>query len=496
MNGTATDPLSQPKEEQDIFNELPDELVVLIFSHLSPEDIACRVTKVCERWLAIARDPVLWDKAILVYNGSHLLEFQSTILFAPSLQRLEINMFHYLDAKTVQSILSSSVSVKCLSFYPSPALPIGCKLSILKMFCNDLNELNMYLDDSYFMSDTHETVFEIFKNMKRLKTLILRGYASCEFINNDLLCNGWESLEVMDISGFTIRQEASLNNSVVPNPWQAFILCILEKRARFLKKLSLPVDVLDLQMGSVIENKFVLSQIESLKICEMCLKAIRNLNYLTALHVVGTSFKHLGSVRANCLPSGTPYSSLFQWINGTPQFWRIRELTLENILDDERNLNFTLVKACINLEYLTLTSGCNSPAQLTRLILQVSQCLTKLCIHQMPGLRSKHLELIACHFPSLKILNLRHNTLTDGILQYYKDHVQPRMPDLELHCDWGYLNKNGGQSWRNNAHTNLFTNSVILKYNNPSSSCDLAPQDRENIRRALDLVNDYDDDDD
>ena len=41
-------------------NELPDEILLQIFSHFGPEDLALIICKVCQRWKGVAEDVALW----------------------------------------------------------------------------------------------------------------------------------------------------------------------------------------------------------------------------------------------------------------------------------------------------------------------------------------------------------------------------------------------------------------------------------------------------
>ena len=47
---------SEPKS----LNELPHEILLKIFSHFGPEDLALTICKVCQRWKDIAEDVALW----------------------------------------------------------------------------------------------------------------------------------------------------------------------------------------------------------------------------------------------------------------------------------------------------------------------------------------------------------------------------------------------------------------------------------------------------
>ena len=47
---------SEPKS----LNELPYEILLKIFSHFGPEDLALTICKVCQRWKDVAEDVTLW----------------------------------------------------------------------------------------------------------------------------------------------------------------------------------------------------------------------------------------------------------------------------------------------------------------------------------------------------------------------------------------------------------------------------------------------------
>ena len=43
-------------------NDLPEEILLKILSHIGPEDLCLIIAKVCERWNILAKDVVLWKK--------------------------------------------------------------------------------------------------------------------------------------------------------------------------------------------------------------------------------------------------------------------------------------------------------------------------------------------------------------------------------------------------------------------------------------------------
>ena len=43
-------------------NDLPEEVLLKIFSHFGLEDLCLIIAKVCERWNILAKDVILWKK--------------------------------------------------------------------------------------------------------------------------------------------------------------------------------------------------------------------------------------------------------------------------------------------------------------------------------------------------------------------------------------------------------------------------------------------------
>ena len=41
-------------------NDLPDEILLKILSHLGPEDICLIIAKVCKKWNDLAKEKILW----------------------------------------------------------------------------------------------------------------------------------------------------------------------------------------------------------------------------------------------------------------------------------------------------------------------------------------------------------------------------------------------------------------------------------------------------
>jgi hypothetical protein len=54
-------------------NDLPEEILLHIFSHFGPEDVCLIIAKVCKKWNVLAKDKTLWKT--LSYSCDYSFEF-------------------------------------------------------------------------------------------------------------------------------------------------------------------------------------------------------------------------------------------------------------------------------------------------------------------------------------------------------------------------------------------------------------------------------------
>ena len=52
-------------------NDLPDEILLKIFSYFKPEKLWFIITKVCQRWNVLAKDVVLWRTLSYICRGNY-----------------------------------------------------------------------------------------------------------------------------------------------------------------------------------------------------------------------------------------------------------------------------------------------------------------------------------------------------------------------------------------------------------------------------------------
>jgi hypothetical protein len=66
-------------------NDLPEEVLLKIFSHFGPEDLCLIIAKVCEKWNVLAKDRLLWKKLSYECDRysdiSRIAEVRCTTLF-------------------------------------------------------------------------------------------------------------------------------------------------------------------------------------------------------------------------------------------------------------------------------------------------------------------------------------------------------------------------------------------------------------------------------
>jgi hypothetical protein len=70
---------SQPRS----INDLPEEILLKIFSHIGPEDLCLIIPKVCERWNILAKDVVFWKTlSYHCYDSSDISRIKEVRCFA------------------------------------------------------------------------------------------------------------------------------------------------------------------------------------------------------------------------------------------------------------------------------------------------------------------------------------------------------------------------------------------------------------------------------
>jgi hypothetical protein len=53
-----------------LLNDLPEEILLKILSHVGPENLCINVAKVCKRWNILAKEKTLWKKLSYICDDS------------------------------------------------------------------------------------------------------------------------------------------------------------------------------------------------------------------------------------------------------------------------------------------------------------------------------------------------------------------------------------------------------------------------------------------
>ena len=99
-------------------NDLPDEILLKILSHLGPEDLCRVIAKVSERWNVLAKDIVLWKslsyKCDWSFNISRIKKVRCTALLG-----FRTNCIMNFAPSSVLKVQNPKEHLRsCISFHP------------------------------------------------------------------------------------------------------------------------------------------------------------------------------------------------------------------------------------------------------------------------------------------------------------------------------------------------------------------------------------------
>lgn len=93
-----------------VIQDLPEELILYIFSFLSPTDLCMSVAKVCSTWQDFAYAPTLWKSLEYKCHGDQRIDERNEIfVHAPCLGCLTIASSGCVDTSTLLSALKGRV---------------------------------------------------------------------------------------------------------------------------------------------------------------------------------------------------------------------------------------------------------------------------------------------------------------------------------------------------------------------------------------------------
>ncbi|XP_046386504.1 dynein regulatory complex subunit 6-like [Ischnura elegans] len=171
------------------FTKLPEEIVIMIFSHLSVKELNLCIAPVCRKWFLFSRHPSLWRE--LKFEGDTIpsLEVIRLLRQAPQLRCLEIS--HRADVKVILEEVSQSnrhlerISIR-QNFNPisSRLSPYAVNFSTNPSDFNWKSVESIFLDNSlfYLPCDTENNSYipssvllKVLRACRRLSTITLIG---------------------------------------------------------------------------------------------------------------------------------------------------------------------------------------------------------------------------------------------------------------------------------------------------------------------------------
>lgn len=126
-------------------NDLPEELLLMLFSYLTPQELYCIIRPVCKRWWRMSKIPSLW-RNIKVKNDVPLTELRKWFQIAENLNHLELINREDVsvilrDVSAYSSNLETLTLTNCKGSATSPVIPSQDLCKVLNK-CKKLTTFN------------------------------------------------------------------------------------------------------------------------------------------------------------------------------------------------------------------------------------------------------------------------------------------------------------------------------------------------------------------
>ncbi|XP_077297649.1 uncharacterized protein LOC143919285 [Arctopsyche grandis] len=210
-------------------NDLPNELLILIFSLVDYESIQV-VEQVCSRWRALVPAPTVWSNMRLVLCMKNYLQIRDGILprVASHLKLVKLQYFKlYLEIRVPLTTLCPNIthleiSISQVNVGIFEDLKCWPKLKFLSF----RNSLIMRNSDE---SDNNYTFNVPFRHLKKLETLILSNFALTSTSLDDML---------------TCYYLRDINIEKMKNIPSRFLECLISSKLHVLRDLCIYGDTL------------------------------------------------------------------------------------------------------------------------------------------------------------------------------------------------------------------------------------------------------------
>lgn len=373
---------------------LPTELLVLIFSWLTTEDLSRSVSRVCQRWRECMHFKQIWCDKELVYTNQYEDDFIYVLNVAPCLKKMKINPLFCVDpSSVVKAIRQGPQNIESIQFNLSLFM-FDAAARVLSHYKHNVCELHL-VGYANKQTSIYRNLGPVLGQMSQLRSLKLSGYFDTKW-DEKALENGSLKLQHLDVS--FIQDES---DSYLP---------LLNSVKSHLKTLKLPQFKSNVGVLGVVAG---CTELKELTICLDDLRCVTTLTSLEALHIRWSE----GGLKCR----------LSRFVRECPIFEILKELTLQYI---PGSLAVDIAKRCHNLEILTMhgITSCTS-------IIRSTPTVQKLCILDRISLRMRHVQKLSNHLPNLRYLDLQGSFVNRGIPPKIISQLKAKLPGLKIVCD-------------------------------------------------------------
>ncbi|XP_049833700.1 F-box/LRR-repeat protein 2-like [Schistocerca gregaria] len=348
-------------------DDVPNEILLEIFSRCSVEDLVLNIQHVNSRWRSLARHPNLWQNlAFFPERSTSVKKIVTVLRAAPYLH--SVILVANVEHSVIETLCECCPKIKSLQFYDTRPVTVV----MLKMLLASLPNIE-YLTLRSMDIDSEDFGYILSKFDKvRYLSLLHTFYTGSTLMRH--LADGCKSLEYLRLDGIEVRDDS--------------ILYFIAKKGSQLK-------------GLVLDGYgfgFTATSLTPIKICQKLIK----LRFYDCSQLTEECFQNivlLPELQILQIPNASHISpSTIKWTFRRIHYPRIVEIDLTNSrLDD--SCAEVLSQSCRNLQ--------------------------RLCVAMCKSLTDEGLKFI-CRCHKLQQLNVKGCNITDEGMQYL-----PQLPRLK-----------------------------------------------------------------
>lgn len=195
--------------EGSVFHDLPDELIVKIFSYLSTQELCQNVAPVCRKWRQISLDHSLW-KSLDFSRRPHLssLNLLWVMRRAPLLKRLVISGRVNITRAEVAIFTECCPGIQDIDFGFCDSLS-GDMIQCLAENCSDLMKINVEGCDNLKTN--------CLKHLVKCKKLSHLNFSHCMFLQDSgvkFLAKGLPVIKSINLDGISFLTDSAVTGLV------------------------------------------------------------------------------------------------------------------------------------------------------------------------------------------------------------------------------------------------------------------------------------------